>query len=119
MGNPLNPVDVERQMMDVLNRIAEGIDIRSQLYRAWLDADANYDHAYALAYHKASGPAHALRYEAELATFEERIARDLADAAWRHAERRAKALEAELSALQSILKSILASYGAAGVGERY
>lgn len=118
MPDVINPVQVEHQMMDVLNRISNGIRIRALAYEAWLESDRDYDHAYAKAYVTATGPAHELKHLAELATTDARMTRDVADAAYRDAERRGKALEAELSALQSILKSILQSYGAAGVGER-
>lgn len=118
MPEPVNPVEVERRIFDTLNRIAEGINLRSDLYADFLKADADYDRAHALAYVNATGPAHMRGFLAEVQTADERFTRDAADAAYRHAERRAKALEAELSALQSVLKSILASYGAAGVGER-
>lgn len=118
MPDVINPVDIEKRMMDVLNRISNGIRIRSDAYKVWLDADRAYDKAYATAYVKSTGPAHELKYVAELATQDERLTRDVADVTYRDAERRGKALENELSALQSILKSILATYGAAGVGER-
>jgi hypothetical protein len=118
MTAAINPVQVEHQIMDVLNRISAGIGARSDAYEAWLEADADYDKAHAIAYTTAVGPAHKLKALAELATMPERRARDQADAVYKRAERNAKALETELSALQSILKSILASYGAAGVGER-
>lgn len=118
MPDVINPVTVEQQVMEVLNRISNGIRIRSEAYQAWLDADRAFDQAFAKAYVSSLGPAHQLKYAAELATSQERMARDVADVVYRDAERRGKALEAELSALQSILKSILATYGAAGVGER-
>lgn len=104
--------------MQVLNRISNGIGVRATLYADFADADREYDRQYALAYTTASGPAHMLKALAELATSDARMRRDVADAAYRDAERRAKALEAELSALQTIMKSLLASYGAAGIGER-
>lgn len=117
-ADAISPVEVERQMMQTLNRISNGIGVRAKLYVEFADADREFDRVYALAYTTASGPAHMLRYLADLASADARMKRDVADAAYRDAERRAKALEAELSALQSILKSILASYGASGVGER-
>jgi hypothetical protein len=64
------------------------------------------------------GPAHEKKYAAELATTEERAARDVADAAYRYADRLAKALESELRAYQSIGASVRATFGVAGVGER-
>lgn len=118
MSEPHNPVEVERRIFEVLNLIAEGINVRTDRYAEWLQADAAYDRAHAKAYVDAAGPVHVRSNVAELATADERYARDVADVAYKHAERRAKSLEAELSALQSVLKSMLATYGAAGVGER-
>lgn len=118
MPDVINPVEIEQRMMDVLNRISNGIRIRTEANTDFLAADRAYDLAYAKAYVNSLGPAHQLKYAAEIATSEERKERDVADLVYRDAERRGKALESELSALQSILKSILATYGAAGVGER-
>ncbi|MBM4608098.1 hypothetical protein GS416_05110 [Rhodococcus hoagii] len=100
------------------NRIAKGVTVCGNSYSAFLQADRAYDQAFALAYLKASGPAHAKKYEAELATEQEREARDLADAAHRYADRQARALEAELRAWQSVGASVRSMYGVAGRGEQ-
>jgi len=47
----------------------------------------------------------------------EREARDVAEAAFKYADRRAKALELELRALQSIGASVRSMYAVAGRGE--
>lgn len=112
----LNPVDIEASIRSVSDRIAEGVQVCSQRYRAFLDADRTYDAAYARAYLAADGPAHKARYTAELATQTEREARDVADAAYRYADRQARALENELRALQSVGASVRSMYAVAGVG---
>lgn len=120
MSAPINnPVQIENRILDVLNRIAAGIEYRSDAYDEWDLADDAYDKAFAIAYESFAGPAHHAKYYATVETAELRHARTLADMKYKRAERHAKALENELSALQSLLKSILAAYGAAGVGERY
>ena len=48
----------------------------------------------------------------------EREARDVADQAYKYADRLAKALQSELMAYQSLNKSVLAQFDVAGVGER-
>jgi hypothetical protein len=110
----LNPVDVEHAIRDVSNRIAAGVSVCDQRYATFLTADHEYDQAYARAYLAYDGPANRARYDAELATVGERRARDVADAAYRYADRLAKALEAELRAWQSVGKSVTAMYGAVG-----
>ena len=57
------------------------------------------------------------RYIAELATQQERQAMDIADAAYRYAERTSKAITEELRAWQSVGASVRMMYGVAGRGE--
>jgi len=114
----LNPVDVENNIRTISDRIAKGVSVCDERYRGFLTADHQYDLAYASAYLGATGPQHERKYHAELATARLRQARDVADAAYRYADRQAKALEAELRAMQSINKSVMGMYGAVGVVER-
>ena len=87
-------------------------------YAAFLVADHACDLAEARAYLGATDrPAHERKYLAILATELERKERDVADAAYRHAERQAKALDAELRSWQSVGASLRTQYGVAGRGE--
>ncbi|WP_334121900.1 hypothetical protein [Glutamicibacter sp.] len=113
----LNPVNVESRIRDISARIANSASVCNKRYEAYLDADRNYDQAFARSYMGHDGPAHEKKYAAELATESEREARDVADAAYRYADRLAKALESELRAYQSIGASVRAMYGVAGRGE--
>ncbi|MGX7727566.1 hypothetical protein [Rhodococcus sp. 5G237] len=113
----MNPVAIEQAIRDCSNRIAKGVTVCSNAYSAFLEADRVYDQAFARAYIEADGAAHERKYIAELATSGEREARDLADATYRYADRQAKALEAELRALQSVGASVRGMYGVAGRGE--
>lgn len=114
----MNPVQIEEAIRHVSDRIAKGVSVCDQRYRAFRDAERAYDAAFARAYMQHPGPAHEKKYAAELATQAERRARDEADAAYRYADRRAKALQDELRALQSVGASVRAMYSVAGVGER-
>jgi hypothetical protein len=115
----LTPVQIEGKIRDVSNRIANGVRVCADRYAAFLAADHACDLAEARAYLGAKDrPAHERKYVAELATAVERTARDVADVAYRHAERQAKALDAELRAWQSVGASIRSQYAVAGVGER-
>jgi hypothetical protein len=117
MSDVLNPVQIETAIREVSNRIAKGVEVCSQRYGVFLTANQRYDAAFARAYMAHEGPAHEKRYAAELATQVEREARDTADVAYRHADRQARALEAELRAWQSVGASVRAMYGVAGRGE--
>lgn len=114
----LTPVAIERHILDLSNRIAKSASVCNERYGAYMDADRTYDAAFAQAYLDYDGPQGEKRYAAEVATTEEREARDVADAAHRYADRLSKALQSELLAYQSLNKSLLAQYQVAGVGER-
>jgi hypothetical protein len=113
----LNPVDVEQSIRQVSNQIAQNVLFADQEYRKFLTADHVYDLAYARAYMAHQGPSHEKRYAAELATEQERAARDVADAAYRYADRQARALDSELRSWQSVGASVRSMYGAGGSGQ--
>lgn len=113
-----NPVTVEQNIRTCSDRIANGVRVCDERYRAYLEADHAYDVAVAEAYVNHNGPAHEKKYVAELETQRERKARDVADAAYRYADRQARALESELRAWQSVGASVRQMYGVAGRGER-
>lgn len=117
MSDVLNPVEVEAAIREVATRIGNGVRVCSDAYAAYLTADRDYDRAYARAYLSGDGAAHERKFAAELATTDERQARDVADAAYRYADRTAKALESELRAHQSIGASVRGMYAVAGRGE--
>ena len=110
-----NPVDVEQSIRAVSNQIAQNVRFADMRYREFLKADLAYDQAFARAYMNHAGPAHEKKYAAELATAQERDARDVADAAYRYADRQAKSLDAELRSWQSVGASIRSMYSVAGV----
>lgn len=114
----LNPVHIEQAIRECANRIANGVVVCDERYRAFLDADRAYDRAFARAYMNYSGPAHSKKYAAELETHDERQARDVADAAYQFARRQAEALREELRAWQSVGASVRMMYGVAGRGDQ-
>lgn len=117
MSEPINPVQVEAGIREAANRIGKGVRVCDERYRAFVAADHALDVAYAQAYLDHDGPAHERKYAAELETKTERAARDVADAAYRYADRQARALEAELRAWQSVGASVRAMFSVAGRGE--
>lgn len=114
MSDVLNPVDTEQAIRDHSDNIARGVRVVSNAHAAFVKAERDYDLAYARAYMAYEGAAHVKRYAADLATETERIARDAADVAYQHAKRTSKALEAQLMAMQSVSRSVVAMYNAAG-----
>lgn len=114
----LNPVNVENQIRDISARIAKSAAVCNTRYVIMSNADRAYDQAFARAYMDHVGPQAEKKYAAELATEHEREVKDTADAAYRYADRLAKALELELRAYQSINASVRATYQVAGIGER-
>jgi hypothetical protein len=117
MSDVLNPVAVESAIRECANRIANGVKVCSDRYRDYLKADHDLDIAYARAFMAHEGPQTEKRYAAELATEKERQKRDLADAAYRYADRQNRALQAELDAYRSIGASVRSAYAVAGRGE--
>jgi hypothetical protein len=112
-----SPVSVETAIRECANRIGKGVAVCGNAYKDFLVADHDYDRAFARSYVEAGGPAHERKYIAELATDDERTARDVADAAYRYADRTARAVESELRAWQSVGASVRQAYGVAGRGE--
>jgi hypothetical protein len=114
----LNPVNIEQRIRDISSRIANSASVCNERYIAFLAADHAYDIAESTAYMAYEGAAHMREHHAELSTINERMARDVADAAYKYADRLAKALESELRAYQSIGASVRAMFGVAGRGEQ-
>lgn len=111
MADVINPVDIEQAIRTCSDRIHKGVKVVTDAERESRERVRDYDRAFARAYLAADGPAHERKYRAELATAVERDARDVAEVAFRFAERTARAVEAELRAWQSVGASVRAMYG--------
>lgn len=112
---PLNPVDIEQAIRRLANETARAVRIVSDRLGAFREAERIYDAAVAHEYLAWKGPAHEKKFAAELATTELRRDRDLAEVAWRYAERSAASVERQLSAYQTLNRSVAQLYSAAGV----
>jgi hypothetical protein len=113
----LNPVNIEQRIRDISERIAKSAGVCNDRYVAFAKASHAYELAFAKAYMAFKGPAHEKKYQAEIDTEDLREARDVTDAAYKYADRLAKALESELRAYQSIGASVRAMFSVAGRGE--
>lgn len=111
-----DPVDIERQIQDVRERIDRGAAIINERLKVYQAARLTYDVAFATAFAEHRGPQSEKRQKAVLATVDEAKVRDEAFAALQYAKDRSSDLRAELRALQSIGASVRASFGAAGYG---
>jgi hypothetical protein len=112
-----NPVAIEHAIRECANRIAKGVTVCSERYQAYQKAEREFVQAYAQARLAAPGAQLEKRYYADAETMELRERRDVAKAAYKHAEAQAQALREELRALQSVNKSVMGMYGVAGRGE--
>lgn len=114
----LNPVDSERKIQELSDRIAKGVGVVTSAERESRAKKRAFDLAYAYAYKNAEGSIKEREYTADIQTMPHREEADNAEIAFRHAERTAKALEKELLAWQSINSNLRVMYGVAGVGQR-
>lgn len=112
-----NPVSVEKALQECSNEIVSSVPKSTDAYAEYLRADRDYDLAFAKAYMAYQGPAHAKKYAAEIATSEERVARDAAEVAYRYFDKLGKALEKKLDFLRSVGVSVRQAYQEAGRGE--
>lgn len=114
MSDVLNPVDIEQAIRGLANRISNGVRIVSDLYEKYLAADREYDKTFSKAFLAADGAENKRKHEAVLASMDARERRDDAEAAFKYADRTARALENELRAMQSVGASVRAMYQSGG-----
>jgi len=112
--SPLNPVDVERKIEEVKNRIASGVKVVTAAERDRKAKKREFDLAWAHAFKRAEGSVEDRKQQAVIDSMPHREAADNAEIAFKHAERTAEALTKELFAWQSINNTIRAMYNAAG-----
>ena len=108
------PVTIEARLRENVNENARLIGEAIDRHRAFLQADAAYDRAYARAYMEWVGSVKERECHAEVATEEARGARDEADVLYRHVERRLRAKHDELEALRSVGVSVRQAYSTGG-----
>lgn len=116
---PLNPVEIEAGLRKVARMNFLGIKVVSDAEREARAKAAEYDRVYARAFLNHNGPQTEKKYGAELHpdVIAARDARDVAELAFRHAERRQRELGKQLDALRSIGTSVRESYRSdTGVG---
>lgn len=107
---PRNPVEIERELREVANQIARGVQPRSEAFKRFSDAERALKIATAKAFINAPGAQKFREMMAIAETAEERERRDIAEQAFKHTEYTMQALRDRLSALQSEQKSVVAMF---------
>ena len=113
----LNPVEVEQAIRDAANVVSEGVAVVSQRLEAYRNAQWRFDQKWAANYLNADGPVEERKQKCVLECATEQANLDVAEVAYKFAERKARAAESVLSAYQTLSRSVTAMYGAAGRGE--
>lgn len=110
------PPAVEAAIFETANLIEETVNTYRETHEASQRADREYDRAFARAYLDATGTQNDKKYQAELNAdvISARDAKDVAEAAYRYATSRVRALEKKLDALRSIGSSVRQAYAAGG-----
>jgi len=110
----LNPVDAETAIRNLGNRLSECVKIVTQTEAVYVEKKRVFDIAEAKATLAADGSnAQERAAVVTLAVENERLELDVAFLAFRDAERRMRAIREQLSAAQSLSRSVLTMYGAA------
>lgn len=112
VSDVLNPVDLERQILDIKNRCHNGVQIFTQKHGAFLEAETEYEHARSVAFLEHDGPQTEKRHAAEVAAYDKRKAMDFARVEFEYTKRKLEVYIAELSALQNLNKGVRAMYSA-------
>lgn len=114
---PLNPVQVEQHLRELVNRIAKGVRYVSDRQREFDEAERLYKKAVATAYMTAEGSIKDREHSAVLATGEACEARDLAKAKLDYSKDLVRSYRDELSSYQTISAMVRAMYAVSGRGE--
>ena len=115
---PIFPAQVEAKILEISNRLGKSAKVCDERYRAYLDAELEFEKARAVSEEAAEGSIQSKKNQALIETYELKKALNVAESAWKYADRLARNLAHELSAYQSVGQLVKATYGAAGVGER-
>ena len=112
----LTPVQVETRIRKLVDSLSDALVAWRKAFGQWKTAEREYDVAFATA--KINVPSdvpYADRgHHATVETFKQRTAKDVAEEAFRYAEKRLDAVRSALSAWQSIGKSVTDAYRNAG-----
>lgn len=117
---PLNPVEMETQIRKAANQCAEIIDPVSQAYDRWQSEKLALELELAKAFKEATGSVELRKNIATIVTYDQAMKTKDAEVVYRRLSDFQRSYRDKLSALQTLSKSVLASYniggGGAGIG---
>jgi hypothetical protein len=117
MVDPLDPVTLERLIVESNQRCFAGVDLHVQRYEALLAADTEYEHAKAQAFLAHDGPQTEKRPASIVATYTQQKALDRKKVEFEYAKKRLDVLLAEQSSFLNMNKTTRAMFNAdRGVG---
>lgn len=111
---PLNPVQIEQRIIEAVNQISRSVRPVSEAYNAWQRAELDFKAAFARAFLGSEGPMEERKQRAVAGTVDEALAARVAEGEYKRLLDFQKSFRDQLSALQSVQKSVNAAYQAAG-----
>ena len=113
---PLNPVEMEQQILEATNAVARSVRPVSEAYNAWQQAELAHKLAYAKAYAAAQGSIEERKQIATLTTEEQAQKLVESEVVYKRLLDYQRSYRDKLSALQSLSKSVVAAYNSQAVG---
>ncbi len=112
----LTPIRVESRIQELVGSLSDALVAWKKAFGQWKKAEREYDVAFATAKINVSSdvPYNDRGHHATVATVDQRTAKDVAEEAFRYAEKRLDAVRSALSAWQSINRSVQMAYQNAG-----
>lgn len=108
----LSPVEVEQKLLDLVDTLSKAVVAWRDAYVAMKKAEREFDIAYAESRVDidSSIPYNDRKFHADLATKDERIAKDDAETVFKYADQRLTAVHKAISVMQSLNKSMQVAY---------
>ena len=110
MNDVLNPVDLEKQIIEVKNICHRGVTLYTEKHKAYLAAETAWQYKFSVTFLEHDGPQTEKRHAAEVAAHELREARDQALVELKYVEKKFETYQGELAALQNLNKGVRAMY---------
>lgn len=111
---PLNPVQIEQQISEAVTQISRSIRPVSEAYNTWQKAELEFKKVFAEYFVSESGSVEDRKQKAVLNSYDAATAARVAEAKYKRLLDFQRSFRDQLSALQSVQKSVNAAYQAAG-----
>ena len=118
MPEPLNPVQIEAELINASNSVAKSIQPVSDAYNEWQQAKLNFKRKYAIAYLDATGSVEDRKQIATRDTLPAAEEEVIAEAKYRRLADFQRSYRDKTSVYQTLAKSVTTAYQVAGAGER-